>query len=42
VNIVVGWNEGEFDMFGVQQREHDARDISFSTRRCGEPCPRYM
>jgi FMNH2-dependent dimethyl sulfone monooxygenase len=25
VNIVVGWNEGEFDMFGVQQREHDAR-----------------
>jgi FMNH2-dependent dimethyl sulfone monooxygenase len=25
VNIVVGWNEGEFDMFGVQQREHDMR-----------------
>ena len=25
VNLVVGWNEGEFDMFGVQQREHDAR-----------------
>jgi FMNH2-dependent dimethyl sulfone monooxygenase len=25
VNIVVGWNEGEFDMFGVEQREHDAR-----------------
>jgi len=25
VNIVVGWNEGEFDMFGVQQREHDLR-----------------
>src|SRR5580704_465390 len=25
VNIVVGWNEGEFDMFGVQQREHDTR-----------------
>src|ERR1700722_15029221 len=25
LNIVVGWNEGEFDMFGVQQREHDAR-----------------
>jgi len=25
VNIVVGWNEGEFDMFGVQQRAHDAR-----------------
>ena len=25
VNIVVGWNEGEFDMFGVKQREHDTR-----------------
>ena len=25
VNIVVGWNEGEFDMFGVKQRDHDAR-----------------
>jgi dimethylsulfone monooxygenase len=25
VNIVVGWNEGEFDMFGVEQREHDVR-----------------
>ena len=25
VNIVVGWNEGEFDMFGVKQREHDVR-----------------
>jgi FMNH2-dependent dimethyl sulfone monooxygenase len=25
VNIVVGWNEGEFDMFGVRQREHDVR-----------------
>jgi dimethylsulfone monooxygenase len=25
VNIVVGWNEGEFEMFGVQQREHDVR-----------------
>src|SRR5271156_6444489 len=25
VNIVVGWNEGEFDMFGVQQRDHDTR-----------------
>jgi len=25
VNIVVGWNEGEFDMFGVKQREHNAR-----------------
>jgi FMNH2-dependent dimethyl sulfone monooxygenase len=25
VNIVVGWNEGEFDMFGVKQYEHDVR-----------------
>jgi dimethylsulfone monooxygenase len=25
VNIVCGWNEGEFDMFGVRQREHDMR-----------------
>jgi alkanesulfonate monooxygenase SsuD/methylene tetrahydromethanopterin reductase-like flavin-dependent oxidoreductase (luciferase family) len=25
VNIVVGWNEGEFEMFGVKQREHDTR-----------------
>ena len=25
VNLVVGWNEGEFEMFGVAQREHDAR-----------------
>ena len=25
VNIVCGWNEGEFDMFGVKQREHDVR-----------------
>jgi FMNH2-dependent dimethyl sulfone monooxygenase len=25
VNIVVGWNEGEFEMFGVTQREHDER-----------------
>jgi len=25
MNIVCGWNEGEFDMFGVAQREHDAR-----------------
>src|SRR5271170_6042906 len=25
VNIVVGWNEGEFEMFGVQQRDHDMR-----------------
>jgi dimethylsulfone monooxygenase len=25
LNIVVGWNEGEFDMFGVQQRAHENR-----------------
>jgi dimethylsulfone monooxygenase len=25
LNIVVGWNEGEFDMFGVEQREHESR-----------------
>jgi len=25
INLVVGWNEGEFDMFGVSQREHDDR-----------------
>ena len=25
LNIVVGWNEGEFDMFGVEQREHEHR-----------------
>src|SRR5499425_2865999 len=25
LNIVVGWNEGEFQMFGVAQREHDVR-----------------
>src|SRR5712691_8939000 len=25
INLVVGWNEGEFEMFGVAQREHDAR-----------------
>jgi len=25
LNLVVGWNEGEFEMFGVEQREHDAR-----------------
>jgi dimethylsulfone monooxygenase len=25
VNIVCGWNEGEFDMFGVSLREHDQR-----------------
>jgi alkanesulfonate monooxygenase SsuD/methylene tetrahydromethanopterin reductase-like flavin-dependent oxidoreductase (luciferase family) len=25
LNIVAGWNEGEFQMFGVAQREHDVR-----------------
>src|SRR6201988_4413743 len=25
LNIVVGWNEGEFEMFGVRQREHEQR-----------------
>jgi FMNH2-dependent dimethyl sulfone monooxygenase len=25
LNLVVGWNEGEFEMFGVGQREHDER-----------------
>jgi alkanesulfonate monooxygenase SsuD/methylene tetrahydromethanopterin reductase-like flavin-dependent oxidoreductase (luciferase family) len=25
LNVVVGWNEDEFEMFGVKQREHEAR-----------------
>ena len=25
LNIVVGWNEGEFEMFGVAQRDHETR-----------------
>ncbi len=25
LNIVAGWNESEFDMFGVEQREHEDR-----------------
>jgi dimethylsulfone monooxygenase len=25
LNIVAGWNDGEFEMFGVQQREHEQR-----------------
>ncbi|HLH91547.1 MAG TPA: LLM class flavin-dependent oxidoreductase [Xanthobacteraceae bacterium] len=25
LNLVVGWNEDEFDMFGVKQRQHDER-----------------
>ncbi len=27
LNIVVGWNEGEFDMFGVEQRAHEDRYV---------------
>jgi alkanesulfonate monooxygenase SsuD/methylene tetrahydromethanopterin reductase-like flavin-dependent oxidoreductase (luciferase family) len=27
LNLVVGWNEGEFEMFGVSQREHEARYV---------------
>ena len=23
LNLVVGWNEGEFEMFGVEQRDHE-------------------
>lgn len=25
LNIVCGWNEGEFEMFGIEQRDHDNR-----------------
>lgn len=25
LNIVCGWNQDEFDMFGIEQREHDTR-----------------
>jgi FMNH2-dependent dimethyl sulfone monooxygenase len=25
LNVVVGWNAGEFEMFGVERREHDRR-----------------
>ena len=25
LNVVLGWNEGEFEMFGVEQRDHEAR-----------------
>jgi len=25
LNVVCGWNEGEFDMFGVEQRDHEHR-----------------
>jgi len=25
LNVVCGWNEGEFDMFGVDQRDHEGR-----------------
>jgi FMNH2-dependent dimethyl sulfone monooxygenase len=27
LNLVVGWNEGEFEMFGVSQREHEERYV---------------
>lgn len=27
LNVVIGWNQDEFDMFGVQQRDHDARYV---------------
>jgi alkanesulfonate monooxygenase SsuD/methylene tetrahydromethanopterin reductase-like flavin-dependent oxidoreductase (luciferase family) len=27
LNIVAGWNEGEFEMFGVEQREHELRYV---------------
>jgi alkanesulfonate monooxygenase SsuD/methylene tetrahydromethanopterin reductase-like flavin-dependent oxidoreductase (luciferase family) len=27
LNIVAGWNEGEFEMFGVQQRDHEQRYV---------------
>jgi alkanesulfonate monooxygenase SsuD/methylene tetrahydromethanopterin reductase-like flavin-dependent oxidoreductase (luciferase family) len=27
LNIVAGWNEGEFEMFGVEQREHEMRYV---------------
>jgi dimethylsulfone monooxygenase len=27
LNLVVGWNEGEFEMFGVSQREHEGRYV---------------
>jgi FMNH2-dependent dimethyl sulfone monooxygenase len=27
LNIVAGWNEGEFEMFGIPQREHDERYV---------------
>ena len=25
LNLVCGWNEGEFEMFGVKQRDHETR-----------------
>jgi len=42
LNIVAGWNEGEFEMFGVEQREHDARydyaqDWIDAIKRCWGP-----
>jgi alkanesulfonate monooxygenase SsuD/methylene tetrahydromethanopterin reductase-like flavin-dependent oxidoreductase (luciferase family) len=42
LNIVAGWNEGEFQMFGVSQREHEARykyaqEWIDAVRRCWGP-----
>ena len=42
LNIVVGWNEDEFQMFGVTQREHEARykyaqEWVDAVRRCWGP-----
>jgi alkanesulfonate monooxygenase SsuD/methylene tetrahydromethanopterin reductase-like flavin-dependent oxidoreductase (luciferase family) len=42
LNIVAGWNEGEFQMFGVTQREHEerykyAQDWIDAVRRCWAP-----
>jgi FMNH2-dependent dimethyl sulfone monooxygenase len=42
LNIVVGWNEDEFQMFGVSQREHEqryeyAQDWIDAVKRCWGP-----
>ncbi len=45
LNLVVGWNEGEFEMFGVSQREHEERYafaqewIDAVMRAWSEPAP---
>src|SRR6516165_9797488 len=37
LNIVAGWNEGEFAMFGVQQREHaDRYEFAQEWMECGQ------